>query len=87
MLGQNDRELDDPDSGEESMSVSTHSLDRDEDSSSECWDSAVAEVEGILAHWGVEDSVMGITLMVPLSCTSSTEARFINSFPNSESIN
>lgn len=63
-----------------SMSVSTFPLDRDEDSSRTCWCGAGTGVEG-------EISFMGITLMVPLFCTSSIEVRFINSFPNSASMN
>lgn len=50
MLGQTALDPDDSDCGEESMSVSTQPLERDEESSKI---GAVAEVERLLEHWGV----------------------------------
>lgn len=47
-----------------------------------------AELKGVAAHWESEDELsIRITLTVPLSWSSSIDVRFMNSLPNSESMN
>lgn len=74
------------DSFDDSISVSTSSPDSDEESFAEqvldVWRGRTVELSCCIV-----DVDKSITHRVPLSSTSETEVRFINSFPNNESIN